>query len=815
MVAVDIAIDSARRAFDLSMDAVYGQATHQVVAGPGGVDEQLYVDLRVRKGRRDIAPIVEGYADFDGATLQLLGVDILAEHGFRAWLPSDGSRNKPIGAVPPDEGNADLARHLLTDPDAVLLSQRTASQHGLDIGQVFDVVVDGRSHRATVAGFVGAAGDARLDDLLVVDIATAQSWLGMVGRLSRIDLRLEAGGQDSARRLESELPAGVRILHAATRAQSARDMSDAFMTNLMAMSLLALLVGIFLIYNSVSFAVLQRRGMLGILRALGLTRGETFAMIMLEAAVLGVIGGLLGLGGGLLLGERMLTLVSRSINDLYFVLNVTDVSLSASETAKALSAGLCTTLLAAAIPAIEAAFSQPRLAMTRSNVESRGRALLPFVAAGGAMLAVAATLMLIVSGRSLVTGLAAVFMLLFGFSLVIPLIAGALTRWATPLAAAIGGATARHAIAGVGTSLSRTGVAIVALAVAVSATVGVTVMVDSFRSEVGAWVARSLRADLFVGVARGSLDASVVRQIAGLDGIAAHSSSRRVWLDTGDFRTRLIVLDLPRAARGGARLLDGDPDDVWPAFERGAAVLVSASYAYRHAAARGDTLTLPTRQGPHAFAVAGIYQSFDADLDTVLMSRETYDVFWDDPGIDSLGLYLTRSADLAQVAAAVRGIGKTRQSLLVRSNRELREASLDVFDRTFVITDVLYWLSIGVAVVGILGAMLALQLERARDYAILRALGLTPAQLGLLVGGQATYIGFLAGLAAVPLGLLMAWMLIEVINRRAFGWQMTMSVAPSVLVFAVLLSCGAALLAGLYPAWRAAREIPAAAMREE
>ena len=197
------------------------------------------------------------------------------------------------------------------------------------------------------------------------------------------------------------------------------------------------------------------------------------------------------------------------------------------------------------------------------------------------------------------------------------------------------------------------------------------------------------------------------------------------------------------------------------------------------------------------------------------MSRNTYERHWDDTGIDSIGIYLAEGASATQFMERVRTVSEGRQMLFIRSNREIRDLSLQIFDRTFVITDVLYWLAVGVAIIGILGSMLALQLERTRELAILRAIGMTPWQLGGMVTLQTGLIGLLSGLAAIPLGLLMAWMLIDVINRRSFGWQMDMSIAPSFLLTALALSVGAALFAGLYPAYHAARAQPASAMREE
>jgi putative ABC transport system permease protein len=420
-----------------------------------------------------------------------------------------------------------------------------------------------------------------------------------------------------------------------------------------------------------------------------------------------------------------------------------------------------------------------------------------------------------VSGHNLPAGLAAVFMLLLGPALVIPLFVRALALRAAPAAGALAGVAGRQAIAGVGASLSRTGVAVVALAVAVSATIGVTIMVDSFRTAVATWVEQSLRADLYVGVGAGSLDPALARELPEVDGISAHSTTRRVRLETAAAITRLTVLDLPPAAYPGTRLLESEPAEVWPAVAQGGAVLVSASYAYRHDVGPGDSVTLHTRRGKRAFPVAATFRSYDADLDAILMSRRTYDIFWDDPAIDSIGLYLEEGADPERVSRDLRRQSAGRQSLLIRSNRALRERTMEIFNRTFLITDVLYWLALGVAVVGILGAMLAMQLERAREYAILRAVGVTPRALGGLVAAQAGFIGVLSGLAAVPLGLVMAWVLIDVINRRAFGWQMDMVVSPATLGSAVLLAVAAALGAGLYPAWRAAHQDLPRAMREE
>jgi putative ABC transport system permease protein len=830
VVAVDLANDSSRRAFMLSMDAVNGEATHQIVAGPAGVDESLYVTLRVDEGFRNIAPVVEGYVDVGSSTVLLLGVDIFAERDFRSYVLRDmneyevarnngdrppGERSESSGVSPEN-----VFRRMLTEPGAVLMSRRAADSLALSSGAPFKVQAGGRTFGARVAALTAAGDERGSENLLITDIATAQEWLGHEGTLSRIDVRLAGRpGSDEfvtqSARIRAALPADALLLPAAARAESVGEMSEAFMTNLTAMSLLALLIGVFLIYNSVSFAVLQRRSLFGVLRALGLTRAQTFRLILLEALILGVAGACLGLGLGFVLGHELLVLVSQSINDLYYVVNVTDVTASPASLIRGFAAGLGATLLAAAVPAVEAASCRPRLALSRSLLERRSGRLAPRIALTGIFAVILGLALIRVSGTALVGGLVAVFMVVFGLALCVPVAVRITSRLLAPAAARVGGIGLRLAVAGTGASLSRTGVAIVALAVAVSATIGVSIMVDSFRASVGAWLDNTLRSDIYVGVARGTLDPELVDELLRLPEVADYSISRRVWLEAESGRTRVTAIEMAAGAHAGVSLEDGDPEQIWREFEQQGAVLVSGSYAYRHGSGRGGHLSLRTPAGDRRFPIAGTYRSYDVDLDAVIMSRDTYIALWNDEAIGSLGIYLSSNAEPGEVMREIRQLSEGRQALLISSNRELRERSMQIFDRTFVITDVLYWLALSVAATGILGAMLALQLERARELAIYRALGMTPGQLGRMVVVQSAFIGLLSGLAAIPLGLVMAVMLIDVINRRAFGWQMDISLPPVVLGTAILLAVVTATAAGVYPAWRAAQAKPALAMREE
>ncbi len=818
VVSIDLANASAARAFALSAESVLGAATHQVRSGPHSLSDAVYRRMRIEAGVRRAAPVVQGHVglvDHPGHTFLLRGIDPFAEQGFRSYTRSL------------DEAGGAVLIPLLTRPDTLVVSTDTARALGLAAGDRLLLAVNGRHHPVEVVGVVDPGDDmARrgMEQLLITDIASAQEILGMLGELSHVDLVVPDGpeGEGVLNRARRVLPPGARIIGVASRSYAMQQMTRAFELNLTMLSLLALVVGVFLIYNTMTFSVVQRRSMLGTLRALGVTRGEVFWLVLLEALLMGAIGTVLGLGLGIFLADVFLGLITRTINDLYYVLTVREVSVSTWALAKGTALGIGASGLAAALPALEATHVPPRVALSRSIVETRVRRVLPWVAATGAVLCAGSGALLLWPSRSLVVAFLCLFGIIIGFALLAPGATMGITRLLQRPMALLGGTLGPLAARSVGATLSRTAVAVAALMVAVSATVGVGIMVDSFRSSVAHWLESRLRADVYVSlpspVSSGSsavLDPALVGRLAATPGVAEVSTGRYVEVEADHGPVRLNVLKAAAASFGGFRFLHGRAETAWRAFDEEGAVLVSEPYAYRHYLEVGASVRLLTDRGEREFKVAGIYADYGSDQGVVLMSRATYDRYWDDRSVSALGIYGEPGMDLEHLVQSLRARAAGGQSVLVRSNRTLRETSLAVFDRTFTITIVLRLLATLVAFVGVLSALMALQLERAREIAVLRASGVTGAQVLGLVSSQTGVMGLIAGLLAMPLGTVLALVLVLVINRRSFGWTLQVHVDPQILMQALMLALVAALLAGLYPAWRMARTSPALALREE
>ncbi|HTV50994.1 MAG TPA: ABC transporter permease [Steroidobacteraceae bacterium] len=816
VTAVDLAAASAGRAFELSASAVSGSATQELTAGPGGIDEALFVRLSAQYPQLAFAPLVTGYVSVGAQTLQLLGLDPLSAAGFRGRAPGTGVRQYLGGGR---EGDA-LAglRDWLLSPGAALMQESTARRLGLARGAHFSVAVAGRTEHAVLLDVLGAQAGA--DALLLVDIATAQEWLEMPGRLSAIEVEAPASAASLLRRLQSALPPGVSLASASERARTGVDMTQAFTINLRAMSLLALLVGVLLIYSAMSFAVLQRRRTFAVLRALGATRGELLRGVLAEAAVLGITGAALGVLAGSALAHALLQLVSGTINDLYFVVEATQVALTPATLVKALVAGVLTAVLAAVVPALEAAHVAPQLGLRRSVLEERALRAARRLLLTAALLLIAAALVIALSRRSLLAGFTGLFLLLVSVAALTP----AWLRFCARRAARLAGrwsAVAALGLEDVGASLSRTGVAVAALGVALAAMLGVAVMVASFRESLRDWLASTMRADVYVaapgpgfGRPERRLDPQVIAALLAVPGVRDHRANRNVSVDSAAGPIALTAVTLPAMAGAGVQLVGPTQADVWRAFGAGA-LLVAEPLAWRARLAPGSYLTLPTPHGPHAFPVAGIYREYGDDRGGVLMARRIYEHWWNDDAVTSLGLYLDPGARPDEVIARLLAAAAGRQALYVSSSAELRALSLEIFEHTFLITRVLNWLTAGVAAVGLLSALLAWELERGHEIALLRALGLSRGGAASLIEAQTGFLGLVALSAAIPAGLLAAWLLVAVINRRAFGWQLDFHLHAAQLLDALLVAVVAALAAGAYPAWRAGRATVALALREE
>jgi putative ABC transport system permease protein len=797
VLAVDLANSGARAAFELSAQQLQGKATHRLAVPGASLPDAVYVNLKRTPGAPPMAPVVNGWVGVEGGAgrYQLVGFDLFAEAPFRSQL----------AAVATDTG---FIGDWLTQAGSLLLGAATARALDVAAGDRLDIVYRGRPATLNVLR-IDEQQSRVSDDLLLVDIASAQSILDMHGHLSYVDLILDAAGETWIRQ---HIPAGVQLQTVAEQAQGVERLSAAFELNLTAMSLLAMLVGMFLIFNAMTFSMVQRRNLFGRLRTLGVTPRELFGLVLLEAVIVAALGTLLGLLLGVWLGHSLTRLVAATVSELYYNVSVTALHLDWKALMIAAGLGIVATLLATLVPAWHAARTPPLTTLSRAALEQAAHRGVYLWGLPGLLLLAAGLLLALALPGGVIMSFAGLFALVLGAAMMTPLVIRLLHRL---LAHAGLPGIWRMGVRDLDRHLSRLGIAVAALMVALSASVGVGVMVESMRTSVNTWLGDLLSADLYVaaqGFDEGAtLPADVVQAVSHLDSVAVLSRYRERTLPLAGRRVELIGAHLAAPSRRGFELLSGTAS-AWKDFAEGA-VLVSEPLAYHLGLVPGSTLTLPTPAGPQVVQVAAVFRDYASEHGRLFMDEAVYRQYWPGQQVHTLALF-ARDADVESMRREVSELA-ARTAILLTPAAAILEESMAVFDRTFRVTEVLRAVSLLVAFIGVLSALMALQLERAKEYAVLRALGLTRGQIAGLISGESLLMGLLAGCVAIPTGMLMAWVLIQSVQRRAFGWTMPFSVDGTLLLQTLLVGLLAAGLAAIYPAWRSAQRHPAPQLRED
>lgn len=799
IVAMDLAVSSCERAFRLSQETLTGRATHWIIAGRAGLDERFYKTLRVDRGLRKCAPVVEGYVSVHGQSFRLLGLDPIAEAPFRgAWL-SDGQANAELAAA-------------LASPRAVAMTEGEARRLGVAVNSPL-----GQPPLRLKAVLTGLKPNLEqaLQGQLLCDIAVAQEVLGLVGKLSRIEVILSP---DEARVLASQLPTGVSLVTSSTRSRTAEQMSAAFFLNLRALSLLSLLVGGLLIYNVVHFLVLQRRPWMGQLRLLGVLPGEIRAQILAEAGWIGAWGSWLGLLLGITLSRLLLPLLTRTINDLYYNLQISQIYLSPASLLKGCLLGWCCALAAAWWPAREAAATPAVLSLQRSRQEAASLAWTGRLTWGSLVWLTLSWLVLLWAEHSLLLNLLAMAGVVLGSAALTPAAVVYLHRFLLrrlpPTHLQL-----KLALGGVERSLSRLGVALVAMTVALSAAISITLMVHSFRLSLLEWLQRTLAADLYVGQA--NRQAAKAGQGLAPDFVARLRSQPEVARVVGvkmtpvyfkvhgvTHLTQLVARDLDTREMATLRFIMGTPRPSLGPDE----LLATEPFLRQHRLAPGSELTLETRSGPKLYRLVGGVQDYASDSGYLLCHLPDYQERFQDPLLSGMAVTLKSRAQTDALRTRLLGWPEAAR-LELRSQQALRQLSVEIFEQTFQVTRLLQVLAVLVAGLGTLGAVAANQLERRREFALWQCLGMTAWERLRINWMEAALCGLWAGLAAWPCGLLQAYAMVAFINRRAFGWTLDFHVEPWGMLLTPLLGVLAATLAVALA--RPGRGNPAEDLRQE
>jgi putative ABC transport system permease protein len=656
---------------------------------------------------------------------------------------------------------------------------------------------------------------------VLMDIAAAQLAFARLGRVDRLDVQLPGAPDTSTieaalAAISSQLPPGIAAQRPARRGQQVERMLAAFHTNLTALSWVALIVGLFLVYNTVAISVIARRVEIGTLRALGVTRRHVRTLFLAEAAVLGLAGTVVGIALGRVLADFAVRLTGATVSTLYIATAAGTPQLTWPLVLLAFAIGFPLALVAAWLPAREASLVEPTAAMRGHDLlSSRVRLQPSALVIPGAVLALAGLLATLgpVGGMPLF-GYLSSFVVIIGASLFVPAIVYVLALLLRGILRRAFGVEGLLAHASLTAAIPRLSISIAALAVSLSMTVAVVVMIGSFRDTVVYWVGQTLQADLFIGPGmRPTVGAEQTLSRAVIDAVGSHPAVDAVDAARSmDFvyKDNLVVLAAGSfdvvLSRG--TLLFKEPRDGRDMLRHALGtdvVIVSDACANKYGTRPGDTLTLDTPQGARPFQVAAVYYDYAVERGVIIMDHATMTKYFGVMAPSGLAAYLKPGADPEKVRAEILASLDEGHRAFIYTNRALRTEVHRIFDSTFAITYALEVIAVIVAMLGVAATLYTLVVERRRELTMLRLIGALRSQVRRAVVIEAALIGGISQAIGLVVGLALAVILVYVINVQSFGWTIQFTVPAAFLAQISIAVVIATALAGLYPARHAAQ----------
>lgn len=805
-LAIQTANHSASRAFESSIDVIAGKTHLEIRGAIDAVDELLLFELEADPDIQAVTPVVEGYAtlpDLPGRYLHIVGVDFFSNSEFQTLgnsirLDQDFDLETWLGKP----------RQIAVHPEMLALAN----------SRQLLAEIDGKRYELKIAGKIPP--EVGSNSLAVMDIGWAQELLGQAGKLTSIQLLVRDPSRlaEIQKRLANELPPDVLVQTPSQRTQQVQRMLDGFQLNITALSMVSILVGVFLIYNTLSASVVRRRREIGILRSNGASPRQIRVVFLAEGLILGAPGIVLGIPLGIFLARGLVGQVAETISSHYVLVSVSDPLISSWHLVHVIIYGVVATLAGSLAPAIEAS----RIPPLRALRPNRGKTLTTFptlrlLNAGLVMIAIA----VLFSWLALTSGppwlsFGAALALVIGFSLATP--------WCCQKLAALASLRSpsliRVAADNLGRSLHRGSITVAALMTAIAMTIGVSVMVSSFRNTVDAWVGHTMQAELYVIPAanevlgfKAFLPDDLIESVRDDPAVRNVETYRHSLVSTPDGTSFILgVVDSPEP--GQLRFVGGRDDEKFERLFEKDVVLITEALANKLSLGDGDRITLPTPQGERVFTIAGVYYDYTDDRGKLVITSADYERYWGPARTHSIALWLRDPAAAEAVEARIRGRFED-EPLAIYSTGELHDEVFETFDQTFAVTYVLRSIAIIVAALGVSLSLATLVMERVREIGILRSIGASRGQVRLIYLVEAGLMGLFASFVGILCGLGMSMILTWVVNKAFFGWTIELGIPWLEVLATPLWITPVAIIAGLIPASRAAGSSVHEAVRTE
>jgi putative ABC transport system permease protein len=810
-VAVFFAVRTANvsliNSLTTTIEKVAGKATLQIVGGESGFPESVWETVKDTPGVKIAEPTIEVVAHTafeDEGALLIVGADMLGDGELREYQFDEGGEiGDPLVA--------------LAQPDSILVSRVFADKHELKEGDKLPLFTSQGKKDFTVRGVFNPSGLGEVfgGQVAVMDVFNAQFVFGRGKNFDRIDLmnEPETTVEELRRRLRERLPAGLEIERPSSRGQELESAVKGMNIGMTVTSLIALLVGMFIIFNTFSISVNQRWKEIGALRAIGVERKNIQRMFLGEAAVMGLIGSALGVALGFGLSVVVEMVMSSIAGRLFGLVSTRQAPVFRLDFALlSFALGVAASIAAAWAPSRAASRLDPAMAL--HNIEARQRESVlgtGRLTAGVAMVLAGLALIRFAPLRAdLYIQFSYVVLIILGMVAALPKLSELTARALRPLMDRLFGAEGALAVDSMIQAPRRTSATVGALMIGLMFVFATGAYVQSQKDVFERWMKNAINADLVVNTNEGArsrtwhFDEALAGRIAEMPGVTRLENVRFIFLPYADDSVALIALDLDGwFARSKLEVQGADAATAREKTTKGEGVLVSNNFANRYGLRAGDRVRLQTPTEEFDRPIAGVIEDYTSEKGSIYVDRALYKRYWKDSSIDIINVNLAPGVDRVAFKNELQRALKGQQRAFIYTQEEWRSWVLRLLDQFFAMMYMQMLVAVFTAALGILNALIISTAERKRELGVIRAIGGLRGQLRKMILLEAVVIAVIGIVTAAIAGVFSAYFLTRTAAAMIGGYTIPFVFPIRIILFASPIVLVIALLAAWWPARRA------------
>ncbi|MBF0119298.1 MAG: ABC transporter permease [Desulfobacterales bacterium] len=818
IVSIGIINNSILFSFEDSINKVTGKAVLQITGAQSGFPEELLEKVQGVTGVEYAVPIIDTHGILVGGkeeSLMILGIDVLIDHQIRSYSLS--------------EDNSDIPDPLLflAKPDSILITNRFAEREKIKLEQKINIQTVQGIKTLKVRGLLNPEGPAKAMDgnIAIMDIYAAQMAFGKEGRIDRIDVSILKGEtiESVKKRIEDALPKGYNVDTPEGRTKQVEILLSTFQRNINLISFIAVFVGMYLIYNAVSIAVVHRKKEIGILRAIGTKRGQIIRLFLSETLVIAVIGSSLGIGFGIFLAKSLVSVFGQVVSEIYMRTSVNEISISYDHLIKGFFAGIITSIIAAMFPAISSSRITPISAIRSVPFSEDGFFTKKKLGIASIFFVVCAVCLFLqyklTENNSYFHSSLGVFVatlfILIGLSLATPAFLKAYLLFFRRFIASKMGSSGKLAGLNLQKNINRNAVAAAAVFYGISVFVSTAGFMYSAKMSVMRFIDNAVKAEILItsghplattGSKNIPMPLDMLKEVEKIPGVLQADPFRKLYVSYNNRRTLLLNIDVARRlSYSSFMVVSGEEKNLSNILSNKDNVLINEGFALKNNIKPGDSIVLPTPNGQVSFGVAAIIVEYTSDIGSILMDIHTYQRYWKERLADTIAVRVKDKKNSEAVRKAIQDKFGNDRKLFVLLASEFKKEIRKIIDQVFVFNYMLNVITLTIASLGIIVTLLASVLERTREIGILRAIGMLKKQVSQVVVLESMLLGLAGGTLGCVAGIVNGWMTLDGFYRSDFGASAQYFIPYASIIWAIIISGLLSAIAGIYPARRAAK----------